>query len=56
MNLIEQLGNYDKAKEWDENRQVGSVLADVYHSLLTIEFLEYEQNQNISISLEMRND
>lgn len=56
MSLIEQLGGYDKAKEWNENRQVGSITADVYHNILALEFLEYEQNRNISISLEEEDD
>lgn len=47
MNLIEQLGGYEKAKEWDKNRTVGSITADAYHNLLALEFYQYKRANNI---------
>lgn len=47
MNLIEQLGGYEKAKEWDKNRAVGSITADAYHDLLALEFYQYKRANNI---------
>lgn len=47
MNLVEQLGGYEKAKEWDKNRTVGSITADAYHNLLALEFYQYKRANNI---------
>lgn len=46
MNLIEQLGGYDKAKHWDKNRKIGSITADIYHNILALELLEYRRENN----------
>lgn len=47
MNLIEQLGGYEKAKEWDKNRDIGSILSDIYHNILSLELLEYRREIGI---------